>query len=98
MYLKKLLKGFFSRFSPNIFQSTLLRIHKSFCLSVRPRMERGSSDVICFAEVFELSRCKLASNIGHYGVDYTKPCEHLMKGFYGDFWGWVFTSMYFGPL
>ena len=64
-------------------------------------MEQGGSDVIdllWFAEVFKLSRCKLASIVRYYGVYYTKPCEQLLKKFYGDFCGWVLTSMYFGPL
>ena len=101
IYLKELLKGFFSCCSPNLFQSSLQGIHKSFSLSARMQIEWSSGDVIYlvwFAEVFKVSRCKLASIVKHCGVYYTKPCEQLMKKFYGDLWGWVFTSIYFGPL
>ena len=93
IYLKELLKGFFSWCSPNFFQSALQGINKSFSLSVKLRMKRGGSDVIDLVWFAELSRCKLASIVRNYDVYYTKLCEQLMKKFYGDFCYWVFTSM-----
>ena len=58
-------------------------------------LDRGSNviDLVWFVEVFKLSRCKLASIVRHNDVYYTKPCEQLMQNFYGDFCGWVFTSI-----
>ena len=98
-----MLKGFFGWCSPKHFSklSSKASTHRSACpLDSADGNGAGSVviDLVWYAEVFELSRCKLASIARQYGVYYTKPSEQLWRNVHGGFCDWVFISMYFGLL